>query len=117
MSTFAIQEMRYLTLSLGDHAVITMWDFVRQEACSLRTHLRLSAVRNMVAVGIPDVVCMKISGHKSRSVFDRYNVVSMSDVAEATQKLENRKLQVKMELAPKLAPAIEKQNRKSLKTA
>ncbi len=25
-------------------------------------------------------------------MFDRYNVVSMSDVAEATQKLENRKL-------------------------
>jgi len=74
-------------------------------------------VRNMVAAGIPDVLCMKISGHKSRSVFDRYNVVSTSDVAEATQKLENRKLQVKMELAPKLAPAIQKQNRRSLKTA
>jgi hypothetical protein len=79
--------------------------------------LRRSAVRNMVAAGIPDVVCMKISGHKSRSVFDRYNVVSMSDLAEATQKLENRKLQAKMELAPKLAPAIQKQNRRSLKTA
>jgi integrase len=62
--------------------------------------LRRSAVRNMLAAGIPDVVCMKISGHKSPSVFDRYNVVSMSDLAEATQKLENRKLQVKMELAP-----------------
>ena len=79
--------------------------------------LRRSAVRNMVAAGIPDVVCMKITGHKSRSVFDRYNVVSTSDVAEATQKLENRKLQVKMQLTPKLAPAIQKQGRKSLKTA
>jgi integrase len=79
--------------------------------------LRRSAVRNMVAAGIPDVVCMKISGHKSRSVFDRYNVVSTSDVAEATQKLENRKQRVKMELTPKLAPAIQVRSRKALKSA
>jgi hypothetical protein len=37
MSTFAIQEIPYLPLLLCDHAVITMWDFVRQEACLLRT--------------------------------------------------------------------------------
>jgi hypothetical protein len=70
----------------------------------------------MVAAGIPDVVCMKISGHKSRSVFDRYNVVSTSDVAEATQKLENRKMLVQMELTPKLTPAIKGRSGNALKT-
>ena len=50
-------------------------------------------------------------------VFDRYNVVSISDVAEATHKVENRKLQVKMKLTPKPAPMLQRENRKSLKTA
>jgi integrase len=67
------------------------WDIARVAAGvpNILLHdLRRTAARNMVRAGIPEKIVMMITGHKTRAMLDRYNIVNDRDLDLAAARMD-----------------------------
>jgi hypothetical protein len=45
-------------------------------------------VRNLVRAGVPERVAMQLTGHTTRAILERYNIVSPGDLLDAARRMD-----------------------------
>ena len=65
--------------------------------------MRRSGVRNLRRAGNDEHDCMEISGHKTRTIFDRYDIIDEDDQRRALERQEQYKKQ-QLEQGRKVVP-------------
>lgn len=77
-----------------DGVTVRQWKIVWRDACRkagvpgrLFHDCRRTAARNLIRAGVPERVAMLLTGHKTRCVFDRYNIVNERELATAGERL------------------------------
>ena len=77
-----------------DHVTVRGWRKAWPLACGaagvpgrILHDCRRTTARNLVRAGIPERVAMILTGHQTRSVFDRYHIVNEKELLEAGERL------------------------------
>jgi integrase len=77
-----------------DGVPVRVWRTALREACRkanvphrMLHDCRRTAARNLIRAGVPERIAMLLTGHKTRAVFDRYNIVNEQDLLTAGQRL------------------------------
>jgi integrase len=77
-----------------DGVPVRQWRTALRDACRkaqvphrLLHDCRRTAARNLIRAGVPERVAMLLTGHKTRAVFDRYNIVSEQELLTAGERL------------------------------
>ncbi len=77
-----------------DAVTVRAWRTAWPEACRragvpgrLLHDCRRTAARNLVRAGVPERIAMQLTGHRSRAIFDRYNIVHEEELHHAGDQL------------------------------
>jgi integrase len=96
-----VLERRIRVRARGDRLVfrrdgvpVRVWRTALRDACRkakvphrLLHDCRRTAARNLIRAGVPERIAMLLTGHKTRAVFDRYNIVNEQELLTAGQRL------------------------------